>query len=286
MPKRMRAMAIRPRRRRAIASYDVRALRRARIRARALRVLLAAVSVGLLAAAAASARNLDVRQRSFLPPGSTGVVVLDLSLSIAESNYPQVRRAVKQLIAADAPVGLVIFSDVAYELLPPGTPASELDPLLRLLTPPRNGPPLNPWWGSFRAGTRISSALKLAKAMLVRDHVRHGFIVLVSDLETAPEDVESMTSTVSDLRRSSIDMRVIPISPSSDGLRLYRSLLGTKAFAELPRTKGKQRLFQSALAGGLPTTLLILGALLFAALGVNERFAGRLALPRSKRASA
>ena len=104
---------------------------RGRLRAGALRVVLAGGAVALLGAAAASARGLDVRERSFLPPGSTGVIVIDVSLSIAEANYVDVRRTLRQLIRIDAPIGLVFFSDVPYELLPPGTPASELEPLLR-----------------------------------------------------------------------------------------------------------------------------------------------------------
>ena len=269
----------------AISSYDVRVLRRARLRALALRVLLAGGAIALLGAAAATARGLDVRERSFLPPGSTGVVVLDLSLSIAETNYKDVRRAVRQLVKTDAPVGLVIFSDVSYELLPPGTPASELEPLLRLLQPPESGPPINPWWDAFRAGTRISSALRLAHDMLERDKVENGFVVLVSDLETAPEDVQSMSRTVQELGEAGIDVRVVPIAPSSDGLRLFGGLLGPKAFASLPGSTGEERQFQSAVGSGLPTGLLVLGAVLFLVLALHEGLAGRLALPREGRAA-
>jgi hypothetical protein len=268
------------RKRQAVSSYDVGAMRRANWRARVLRWGLAAAAVALLGAAAESARGLDVRERSFLPPGSTGVVVLDLSLSIAERNYIDVRRAVRKLVATDAPVGLVIFSDTPYELLPPGTPASEMEPLLRLLEPSRSGPPINPWWQSFRAGTRISSALELARDMLVRDHVKDGFIVLVSDLETAPEDVETTTNTLQDLRAHSIDVRIVPIAPSSDGLRVFGQVLGRKAFAALPANPGKERLFESTVAGRLPTAVLVLAALVFLSLAAHERFAGRLALPR------
>jgi len=275
-------MRLRRSRRQAVSSYDLPALRRGRWRAGVLRLVLAGGAVALLAAAAASARGLDVRERSFLPPGSTGVVVLDLSLSIAESNYVDVRRAVRDLVKTDAPVGLVIFSDVPYELLPPGTPASELEPLLRLLQPPQAGPPVNPWWDTFRAGTRISSALDLARDMLERDRVEDGFVVLVSDLETAPEDVQAMSRTVQDLQRSSIDVRVVPISPSSDGLRLFQGLLGPKAFSSLPSASGEERRFERALGAGLPTGLLVLGAVLFAVLAAHERFAGRLALPRTR----
>lgn len=274
------------RRRQAVSTYDLRALRRARRRALALRVVLAGGAVALLGAAAASARGLDVRERSFLPPGSTGVVVIDISLSIAEANYVDVRRTLRQLVRIDAPVGLVFFSDVPYELLPPGTPASELEPLLRVLqpSPSRASPPINPWWDTFRAGTRISIALGLARDMLERDKVEDGFIVLVSDLETAPEDVQATSRMVQDLQRAGIDVRVVPMSASGDSLRLFEGLLGPKAFAELPGSTGDERRFESAIAAGVPTGLLVLGALLFAVLALHEGFAGRLALPREGRA--
>ena len=269
-------------RRQAVSSYDIRALRRGRLRAGALRVVLAGGAVALLGAAAASARGLDVRERSFLPPGSTGVVVIDVSLSIAEANYIDVRRTLRQLIRIDAPVGLVFFSDIPYELLPPGTPASELEPLLGVLQPSKSkaAPPINPWWDSYRAGTRISSAMELARDMLERDKVDDGFIVLVSDLETAPDDVQATTRVLQDIQRGSIDVRVVPMSASSESLRLFEGMLGPKAFAALPRSTGEERRFQNALGSGVPTGLLVLGGLLFALLALHEQFSGRLGLPR------
>ena len=279
-------MRLRPRRsrRQAVSSYDIRALRRGRLRAGALRVVLAGGAVALLGAAAASARGLDVRERSFLPPGSTGVVVIDVSLSIAEANYIDVRRTLRQLIRIDAPVGLVFFSDIPYELLPPGTPASELEPLLGVLQPSKSkaAPPINPWWDSYRAGTRVSAAMELARDMLERDKVEDGFIVLVSDLETAPDDVEAMTRVLQDIQQGSIDMRVVPMSASSESLRLFEGVLGPKAFAALPRSTGEERRFQNALGSGVPTGLLVLGGLLFALLALHEHFSGRLGLPRVK----
>ena len=274
------------RRRQAVSSYDLHALRWARRRTLALRLVLAGGAIALLGAAAASARGLDVRERSFLPPGSTGVVVIDISLSIAEANYVDVRRTLRQLVRIDAPVGLVFFSDVPYELLPPGTPASELEPLLRVLQPSESAarPPINPWWNTFRAGTRISTALGLARDMLLRDKVKDGFIVLVSDLETAPEDVQATARAVQEIQRRGIDLRVVPMSAGSDSLRLFEGLLGPKAFASLPGSSGEERRFESAIGGGLPTGLLGLGALLFAVLALHEGFAGRLALPREVRA--
>ena len=99
-------------------------------------------------------------------------------------------------------------------------------------------PPINPWWDTFRAGTRISSALALARDMLERDKVEDGFVVLVSDLETAPEDVQATTRVIQDIQRSGIDMRVVPMSASGDSLSLFQGLLGPKAFASLPASIG------------------------------------------------
>ena len=132
------------------------------------------------------------------------------------------------------------------------------------------------------AGQYAIDSHELAGDMLERDKVDNGFIVLVSDLETAPEDVEAMSRTVQDLQRKSVDMRVVPISASSDGLRLYQGLLGPKAFASLPGGGGEERRFENAVGSGLPTGLLVLGALLFALLALHERFSGRLALPRER----
>jgi hypothetical protein len=276
-------MRLWPRRRRAVESGDALTLTFARRRTLALRIVLAGAALVLLAAAAVSARHLDVRERGFLPRGSTGVVVLDLSLSIEEKSYPDVQRAIQRLLKADAPVGLVVFSDVPYELLPPGTPASELKPLLRVLAPTGTGTPQNPWWQSFRAGTRISSALDLARGMLIRDKVKDGYIVLVSDLETAPEDVEIVSRSLRRLQQEHVDVRLIPLAASSDGIELFRGILGKQAFVGLPEVQSQVEQALSAKATSpVPTALLVLGGLLFLVLALHEGFAGRLALPASR----
>ena len=269
-----------PSRRQAVDSADVPALRSARLRAGAIRVVLATASLALVAAAAASARGLDVTERGFLPRGSTGVVVLDLSLSIAETNYPEVRRTLRDVIRSDVPVGLVIFSDIPYELLPPGTPARELKPLLRLLQPPGSGPSVNPWRQTFRAGTKISAALELARTMLARDGVKDGYVVLLSDLETAPDDVQVLTRTLQGLQRQAIRLRVVPLGASSDGLAIFEGVLGKGVFAELPTPGRIERVRETSTVSGVPTALLALGCALFVALALHELLAGRLALPR------
>ena len=270
----------------AVDSHDAQALRLVSLRTRLFQVVLVIAAVALLALATASARGLDPGKPGLLPEGS-GVLVVDLSLSIGDEDYRDIRRTVRRLIDDDGSVGLVIFSDLAYELLPPGTPASELRPLLRLLVPRREtrddaGLPINPWSQTFRAGTRISSALELARDILVRDDVKNGFILLVSDLVTAPEDVPQLARTLHALRRQSIPIRVVALSPLKDGRAVFEGLLGKSALIEPSQLRNPQPVWDKTRVE-LPEGFLVLGGFLLAVLAAHERFAGRLGLPRPRK---
>jgi von Willebrand factor type A domain len=267
-----------------VPSHDVEALRRPSLRTRLVQGVLAFTALVLLAAAAASASNLESREQGLLPAGTVGVVVVDLSLSISDEDYDIVRAALRRLVEENAPIGLVVFSDVPYELLPPGTPASEMRPMLRLLIPPELGPPINPWTETFRAGTRVSSALELAQSILERDNVRNGSILLVSDLETAPDDVPALTRAVASLRRSNVELKVVGLAPSSDARVIFEGVLQEDAFAAPPGSEDPLESSSEA-SSDLPLTLVVLGALLFAIVGLHERFGGRLTTPRRETAA-
>jgi hypothetical protein len=269
------------RRRRSVAvdSHDVGALRAVVRRTRLVRLVLAGAAVAALAATVASARSLDIQKRTIAPTGSTAVIVLDVSLSIAD-DYGSVQRSLENVIEGDGPVGLVIFSDIPYELLPPGTPASELRPILRVLEPPRRGQATTPWTESFRGGTKISEALMLAGDMLERERVRNGSIVLVSDLQTSPDDVGALTRAVGDLQNRSVTLRVVPIGALTDGRVLFERLLGPEGFAAPTAFEGETIPLRSADSAGQPVGLLVLTGLFFLALAGHERFAARLGLPK------
>jgi len=219
------------RKRPAVETHDAGAFRRSSWRTRIVRAVLAVAAVACVAAAAASARSGDVHVQSVLPTRSTGVIVLDLSLSVQDKDYNRLRGALEHLIAADAPVGLIIFSDAPYELLPPGTPAHELQPILRLLTPPERGQPVNPWSDAFRGGTRISSALVMARDMIERDHIRNGSVLLITDLETAPEDVEDFLAALRSFRTKGIPVKIVPLSAGHEAVTSVKAVLGPNAFA-------------------------------------------------------
>ena len=263
-----------------IPSADTGVLRRVARRTLLLRWLLAATAGGLLFAALASARDLDTERGELIPGGRSGVVVIDISLSITNREFRGVRDVLERLVATRGLVGLVVFSDIAYELLPPRTPTSELRPMLRFYTPSRGQLPRNPWTPSFQAGTRISVALELAQSMLRRERIARGSILLVSDLETAPQDLPDLGRTLERLTKSPIAVRVVPLSPTRDGILLFRSLLGNDAFVgPLGPSSEDDRRLDTAARGDTPVELLLLGGLVFLVLAAHERFAGRLGLP-------
>jgi hypothetical protein len=266
----------------AIDSHDARSFGLPAVRTLLLRVALAVAAVALLAAAVDVARGLDPRERGLLQEG-TGVVVVDLSLSIEDDTSGAVRAALRRLIAADAPVGLVVFSDVPYELLPPGTPPTELKGLVRMLTPIAGAEVVNPWSDTFRGGTRISTAMRLAKEMIEGDHVKNGSILLISDLETAPDDVPALARVLRSVQQAKIPVHLVALGPSSDSRLLFGEILGQGAFEPPPRREQSSDEAPPEGRRPLPLGLLLLGALFLLVLAAHERYAGRLALTRAPR---
>ena len=265
---------------RTVPTPDAPAFRRAGMRTRAVRTALVVLALALLVLAILSARSLEPRSSELTPGGRSGVVVIDVSLSIVTRDYAQVRGVLERLVRAGNPMGLVIFSDAAYELLPPRTPAKELRPLLRFFTPEGERLPANPWTPSFQAGTRISSALDLAQDMIVRDGVSPASILLISDLESAPTDYTALGKSLSRIRRSSTTMRVVPLSASGEARSLFGRILGDGAFVDpVEPNAGEVPRLDVSLRGDLPVWLLLTGGLVLLVLAAHERLGGRLALP-------
>ncbi len=196
-----------------------------------LRIALALALAGALVLAVLVARSQDVRQAPLVPSGTTGVLVLDLSASVYEGALDQ---TVAKLAQTDERTGLVVFSDAAYELLPPGSPSRELVPLLRYFKarPDATLPP-NPW-EDFRAGTRISEGLRVARDALLREGVDKGSIVLVSDLEILPDEIARVGEILALIRRDGVELRIVPLFPSPEKRALVEQLVGTKAFLGEP----------------------------------------------------
>src|SRR6266542_6353704 len=174
----------------AIPASEGARLRPAVRRTSVVRVALAVALVGALALAFVAARGYDVRHAPLVPSGTTGMVVLDMSASVYEGAMEE---TLQKMSRTGEQAGLVVFSDDAYELLPPGTPGRELLPVLRYLKPSGTAGalPVNPWQ-DFRAGTKISAGLAVAREALQREGVHDGTVVLISDLEILPDEVDRL----------------------------------------------------------------------------------------------
>jgi hypothetical protein len=264
----------------AIPTSEPSSLRRAASRTLVLRAALALGLVASLAFAFVLARGEDERHAPFIPTGTTGMVVVDLSASVYEAAMGQ---TIERMSREGEQAGLVAFSDAGYELLPPGTPARELVPLLRYLKPdPTAGSelPANPW-AEFRAGTRISAGLQVAREALVRDGVPRGSIVLISDLEILPDEVERLSLEIGRLADAGMSIRIVPLAPSDEKRRLIEQLTGPETLLRDPGAAGEVRAPEErSLTAAAPWAFVGVAFLLVLLLAANERLLARLEVRR------
>ena len=284
-------------RRPAIPLADVAALRRPLMRTTAVRLGLLAALLLLAVIALWRAATLEARTFTFIPRDRSTVLVIDQSKSVYLVGYRAIGEIFRRFANTDAPVGLVMFSDIAYELLPPGSHGSELRPLLQYYTPTGGGGnqldadthfPANPWDNTFSGGTKVSSGLELARQVLARDHVKQGTIVLVSDLDTVDTDLPSLARSLATLRDDPrVDLKIFALQPNPQPLAFFRRFVPESAFVTpfgvetSPRVEGKQRLHAAS-----PVWLLVPAVLLLVLLGANELFCSRVELRRPQEASA
>lgn len=284
----MVALRERARREPAIPNGDLGVLRRPVRRATVFRTVLGLALVGVLLAALGVARGRDAQPDPLLAPGTTGMIVLDLSASAGLN--PEVGALLRRVAAANQRTGFIGFSDVAYELVPPGTPGRDLAPMIRFFSPGKDGsaPPPDPWSTAFSAGTRISAGIEAAHDALRRDRIERGSIVLASDLEGVAEDLVRIPALLMALRLEGIEFRILPLGARDEQKRYFERIAGTDAFIDSA----------SLLAGGAggsgfrlaeeetPWRFLVLAGALALLLAANERLCGRLGLPAPRSGSA
>ena len=261
---------------------DVHGFRRAARRTRIVRIALALSLVAAAALELAFTRSSNVTEAPYLPDNGTSVVVMDFSYSITGSSYRLIVNALRKIVAAGRPVGLIGFSDTAYELLPPGSAARELEPVARLFVPlpSRSGElhfPPSPW-APLQGGTRISTGLELADTALQRTHTRKASVILISDLETTSDDASAVVDAVSKLQRHGYSLHLIGLEPTPPSLHFFQGLVGRRAFVqERSLSKDVKHPGSSGLLSGQTPWAFILGAALLAVvLAANENWTGEL----------
>jgi hypothetical protein len=237
--------------------------------------------LGLLAAAVLAPRGGSQTER-FLPPDTSGIVVLDLSASISTDTYARIGASLRELTASGGRYGLVVFSDTAYEAIPPGTPSEALRPLVRYFTlqPARTEGflptfPANPWANSFSAGTKISAGLELARGVIIDEApAEKPAVLLISDLEDDPSDVPKVTSIALAYRREGIPLDIVALNPSPGDEQLYRRLV--RGWGSYTPAKLRGERTESASRGSFPFGLAAIALAVALLLAAYELWSARL----------
>jgi hypothetical protein len=211
---------------------DAAALRGAARRTAAVRLFLASALVACLGAAVAlsDGGGAATARAAGGGSGSSVEVVVDVSGSVADLSNPQILRSLRQIASTAKRAGLVVFSDDAEEVLPPGTPVRELRRVFRYFEPerPHQYAP-TPWSLRFTGGTAISTGIAAARRALERERVR-GAIVLVSDAADNVADTRSLRRELLAVARDGLRFRLVRLKGSTAGdVAVYRRIFGTSA---------------------------------------------------------
>ena len=264
---------------RAIPLVDAPALRQFGRRTFSVRLVLALLCVGAVVAFALIARHPHTRTIVPLPSHADTILVLDLSASISSDTFSRIGGTLAALSRSGSRLGLVVFSDQAYEAFPPGTPAADLAPFVRYFTlPNQQAPgfapsfPANPWQSTFTGGTRISAGLDLAHAIALVDGHR-ATVVLVSDLDDDPGDLPRLASVLLAYRRDSVPVRIIGLDPSADNVALFTRLLSPQPVVVEAPTLAQAPPHDTT---PFPWTLIVLAAIAAGAYAMRAAWAPRL----------
>jgi hypothetical protein len=265
----------------AVVLGDRRRLLGATRRTSAVRIALALALAGTMGLLFLTARSAGAGRAAVFPEGTnTGIVLLDMSASISGPIYARVSSTLQGIVAANQSVGLVMFSDTAYELLPPNSPPSALTQFVPFFVPVRyNGTTpvfAQSPWDMFTGGTRVASGLVASAQSLRRAQVEHGAILLVSDLDDAAADYPLLEQEAVQLRQEHIPVRIVPLFASPHDRRLFAALFGEQSFVDPKVFTHTAKRRTQAIAAPAPWALLGLGLLLVALLAANERLNARL----------
>jgi hypothetical protein len=258
----------------------------ARRRTATVRALLGLLVLGAIVVASFAGRDPRTQTVAQLPTESNAIVVLDMSASISSETFSRIGETLSQLATSKGRYGLVVFSDQAYEALPPGSPASDLKPLTRYFELPEETAggaarafPANPWSRSFSAGTKLSAGMALAHDIALRNERRPSGVVLVSDLDDDPQDVPRLAAILLAYRRDAIPVKVVALDAASEDAALFERILGRSAIVPsgdgtvAPRPRNHTP---------TPWVLVIAALVAAGALGTLEAWSPRLAWSRAR----
>jgi uncharacterized protein with von Willebrand factor type A (vWA) domain len=136
---------------------------------------------------------------------------------------------------------------------------------------------VTPWSGAFLGGTQIANGLRAARLEFQREHVEHGSVLLISDLDDSSTDIPALTQELTTYRREGLRLRIAPLFPSPENLAFFASLAGADSVLGsrelLDNSKVAER---QSVVGSFPKWLFFGGALVLLLVALNERLTRRL----------
>ncbi len=238
-----------------------------------------------LAAALAGAVLLAISpaggRAALLPEGAkTGVLVLDMSGSVSGGAFQAMPGILHALAAGNQAMGLVMFSDTAYELLPPNSPVSALFAFERFFKPQADTKDSTisgeTPWAQFTAGTNISKGLVIGELALQRAGVKHGAIVLISDLADSSGDQGALLAAATALNKAHIPVRIIAVNAGPTDKGVFAALFGANAFVKPTAYRSTATEKVEPFVAAWPWSLIVVGVVLAALLAANELLNTRL----------
>lgn len=243
-------------------------------RTRRVRLALGFALLGLFAAAIFAAFHVQTRATSYFAQGGRGILVIDFSASVDPRGNRLVRTLLRTLASSDQRLGLIVFAETAYELLPPGTRGDEIRPMLRFFGNP-TASDQTPWSLAFLGGTNIGLGLQLARQVAARSG--GGSVLLVSDLQDSSSDLPLLSDELGTYRTTGLRLRVLPLFPSKTSLALFTSLAGADSIVDRRVLRENAAVAQhEGVVAGFPVWLFLLGGALLLALAANEYLGRRL----------
>jgi hypothetical protein len=252
---------------------DAPRLKRFTRRTLAVEVAVLAAVVGLVVAFALAGRRPQVAAPISLPHGGNAIVVLDLSASISSDTFSRIGETVAHLAASRGRYGLIVFSDQAYEALPPGTPAADLRPFVRyFVLPSQTKPgfqptfPTNPWTSTFTQGTNISTGMALARQVALTS-VKRPVVILISDLDDDPGDIPRLVAVLAAYRANHIPVRIVGLNPTAADQTLFERLLPSAPVVQAALPNGAPAVQTGT---PFPRVLMVIGLVVAALLAVHQ----------------
>jgi hypothetical protein len=270
-----------PRRQGAVPLADLPQVHGHAQRTGAIRIVLALALAGTIALLFDVSRSAGAGRAAVFPQGTcTGVVALDMSASISGPTYARVATTLRGIVNANESIGLVMFSDTAYELLPPNSPPGALQQFIPFFTPIRyyGTTPIfgQTPWDTFMGGTQIAPGLDMARIALRRAHITCGAILLVSDLDDSNSDQGRLEQEALLLRSKHIPVRIVPLFAAVSNIRLFGALFGRDAFVDPSVFTHTAKRRAEPVRAPSPWLLILLGGVLVVLLAGNERWNARL----------